>query len=249
MKKLLLTGLGRSGTQWLVKLLREDPRVLVTHEWWKKRYVALEPMHNRTVLLKQRSLDGSAAWEMDRMAAFDAMLAATDKEIYIEVNSKSRYFVPDLQLRHPEMEIIQLVRHGGDVVRSHYSRHTYKPNNVNGPLNPGPGNPHFGRWSGYDRFRKLCWMWAFTTGWIDKRVRDFVRFEDLLSDYSVLYWTILQPYGVNISEELWAERIGKRVDAHHHNFQIPRYPEWVGPMRAFYEETCGYMLQRFGYEV
>lgn len=250
MKKLLLTGLGRSGTQWLVKLLREDPNVLVAHEWWKRRYGALEPMHRRTVLLEDGThIGASVPWESMRMDAFDNMLADTDKEIYIEVNSKARYFVPDLQHRHPDMEIVQLVRHGGDVVRSHYSRRTYKPNNVNGPLDPGPGDPHLERWGGYDRFRKLCWLWGFTTRWLDERVGGFVCFEDLLVDYDVLYYKILQPYGVNISEELWGERIGKRVDAHHHSFQIPRYPEWVGPVREFYEETCGSMLRRFGYDV
>ena len=249
MKKLLLTGLGRSGTQWLVKLLREDPNVLVTHEWWKKRYGALEPMHNRAAMLKDASIGASVLWESHRMAAFDAMLAATDKEIYIEVNSKARYFVPDLQRCHPDMEIIQLVRHGGDVVRSHYSRRTYKPNNVNGPLNPGPRDPHFERWSGYDRLQKLCWLWGFTTRWLDERTEDFVCFEDLLAHYDELYYTILKPYGVDISERVWASRVGVRVDAHHHSFRIPPHCEWVGSMRKFYEETCGEMLGRFGYEV
>lgn len=249
MKKLLLTGLGRSGTQWLVKLLREDPNVLVTHEWWKRRYGALVPMHDWAVLLGDCSFPRVGDLEESRLRAFDAMLAATDKEVYIEVNSKSRYFVPDLQRFHPDMKIVQLVRHGGDVVRSHYSRRTYKPNNVNGPLEPGPADPHRLRWSSYDRFQKLCWMWAFTTAWVNKRVGDFVRFEDLLSDYNVLYSTVLEPYGVDISEELWAHRVSIRVDAHHHSFRIPPHGEWVGAMRRFYENTCGDMLRRFGYEV
>lgn len=248
MKKLLLTGLGRSGTQWLVKLLREDPNVLVTHEWWRRRYGALEPMHNRAVLLKDVSVGSSVMWEHDRAAAFDAMLAATDKEVYIEVNSKARYFVPDLQRRHPDMEIVQLVRHGGDVVRSYYSRRTYFPNDWHGPLEPGPADPHCLRWSSYDRFQKLCWMWGFTTCWLDDLLDDYVRFEDLLINHDV-FSNLLGPYDVNISEELWASRVGIRVDAHHHSFKIPRYPEWVGPMREFYEETCGDMLRWFGYDV
>ena len=247
MKKLLLTGLGRSGTQWLVKLLREDPKVLVTHEWWKRRYGALVPMHDWAVLAGNDARHNRLT--RARMRAFDAMLAATDKEVYIEVNSKARYYVPDLQRSHPDMQIVQLVRHGGDVVRSHHARSTYKPHNVNGPLEPGPADPHSLRWSSYDRFQKLCWMWAFTTSWVDKHMEDFVRFEDLLSDYNVLYSTILQPYGVNISERVWAARVGVRVDAHHHSFRLPPHGEWVGAMRRFYENTCGDILRRFGYDV
>ena len=218
MKKLLLTGLGRSGTQWLVALLREDPKALVTHEWWPRRYVALQPMHNKAVALPGRS---DVDWEARRLDDFKAMLNATDKEVYIEVNSKARYFVPTLQHFVPDMETMQLVRHGGDVIRSYYSRRTYKPADGHGPLEPGPGDPYREKWRDMDRFQKLCWMWGFTTHWLDERVDDFVRFETILSDYDVLYNKILRPYGLDISASTWGQRVHKRVDAHHHSFKLP----------------------------
>lgn len=242
-----ISGMGRSGTQWLSALMRESPNVFIQHEWHKLRYGALEPMHNEAVGLPFSARVPS--WETIRVRAVRAAMCKCGKEVYGECGNKTRYALARLEREFQPVFLMQLVRDGRDVVRSMWSRQTYSGHDLHPPLMPGPGDSYAVRWDAMDRFEKLCWLWAFTVEMVDFHAHgNFVRFEDLLLDYNTLCAKILEPVGMTIPKQVWEAYIGRRIDKSHAPLRFPHWSDWMGKRAKQYWDICGKMMQRFGYD-
>lgn len=243
MRTFFVTGLGRSGTQWLAALLKEAPNAFVQHEWWYLRYEALLPMHTQDPKHFDRD------YVTLRMNETHEAMRLSDKPIYGEVNSKARYFLPDLVEEFDSVVTLQLVRDGRDVVRSYHARQTFTGYDLHKPLMPQSGRAKE-QWPNFDRFQKLCWFWAWSTSMVDHHADGFVRFEDLLgeSGWSILQERVLRPVGISLDKEVWERMRHVVVDRSSCSYTLPRWTVWDNWHKEWFRSMCSHMMKRFRYE-
>jgi len=106
--RFVVTGMGRSGTLWLARLLDADPTVRVHHE-------PINSDADRYVEAYYGRLD-PLAWMEKRKAAMHRIWQRAPEQDYAEVNSYLRYEVATLY--HLGVPVFVLVRDGRYVVRS-----------------------------------------------------------------------------------------------------------------------------------
>ena len=247
-----ITGLGRSGTQWLYTLLGQVKGLSVQHEWWQPNcYFALAPMHRDAVgLPRLEGEEGRDYWVRERLAATQEKMIQAGQDVYGEINSKARFFLPSLKERFNPVLTLQLVRDGRDVVRSYHARQKYTGHDLHPPLEPGPDDPLYRKWHTLDRFQKLCWMWGFTAQWVDKNTDTYIRFEDLLSSrgWDVLRYRLLLPMDIDLDLTTWQHHREQHIDASRQPFHLPHWKEWEPWQTEWFWGLCGDIMRTFGYE-
>ena len=118
--RFIITGHGRSGTQWLARLLDKcDPSVYVHHEPLPKFDAA------RYARVYAGTLD-AAEFLRQRQPQMEQIWQRHPDDGYAEVNGCLRYCVPALREAFPDTPILALVRDGRYVVRSLLARGCYR---------------------------------------------------------------------------------------------------------------------------
>lgn len=198
-----ILAIGRSGTQFLVKLLNNDPKALVVHEPFIEAIPHQEAFH-------------------DLRKAEDYILNFRKKEIYLgihnlnvevygEVNSFLRRHCYALKKAFPKVKLVHLVMDGRDVVRSVYARETMTPNAYDTRMiYPSKDDPFSSRWNKMSRFEKLCWYWMVENRFLRECIGDSpVQFEKIISDYNYFKETLLDTLGLDIPKGIWEREVKK----------------------------------------
>jgi hypothetical protein len=220
----IITGNGRSGTLWLARMLNSDKSSRVHHElgssYLRKNYY--------------RVYNGE-------LAAADFVKGQTNKVTPLlesgywtgDVNSYLRFVTKELN----ELTIvIGLVRDGMKTVDSLYRKGcfqmAYYP-----PFEP-PSELE-------TVWERCCWYWKITYEWmLADTVSAFFRFEDLLSDWTVMKQLAHDYANVTVSKALWNDFrsvVVNSKDGESH------------PITKFEKESfrsiCGDVQQRFDYRL
>jgi len=241
-KIFFILSIGRSGTKWLADLLNKDPRALVVHEPFIEAIPHQKAFHNpreaERYILKFRKKE------------IYVRIRKLDIDIYGEVNSFLRRHCETLKKAFPSAIILHLVRDGRSVVRSMYSRETMLPNAYDTKyIYPKPDDPYYKKWSNMTRFEKLCWYWAVENQYLYECCKGkIIQFEKILSDYRYFREKILQPLGLRIPKKIWekAVKMPKNPSAY---YKLPHWREWNQWMKEKFEEICGDIMRKCGYEL
>ena len=257
MRFFFIVAMGRSGTHFLSALLASDPRAVVHHEPGRQ-----DPQLHmlRSAGLPHRALDATLEERFKPLLA-----AAAGKAIYGETNSYLRFQIDWLREKF-DPAFVHLVRDGRDYVRSAWTRPAYTPYEIEGPILPANDDPYAGRWSGMDRFQRLCWSWLHTNAFIEARVDNRVRFEDMLRDYDLFRDGVLRPTGVQVDRATWEHEVRRpRNTSGQYRLKnrlrrmlrgnaimpeiapLPRWPQWSEERQTQFWEICGEMMERYGY--
>ena len=257
MRMFFILALGRSGSNFLARLLARDTRALVYHEPY--------PLDSRLMVLRHSGGFGRALDDLLE-ERFRALLPADGSaRIYGEVNSYLRYEAEWLRRRF-DPALIHLVRDGRDFVRSAHPRGVYTRHELDGPILPRDGDRWSERWPEMSRFQRLCWYWTHTNEHLAATIASHVRLEDLLRDYTVFSNEVLGPTGLEIPQAVWRAEIdrprntsrvyrlrlatrrllrgGERVPSFR---RLAHWSEWDDDQTEQFWEICGPTMRRFGY--
>ncbi len=257
MRMFFVVAMGRSGTKFLADILSRDPRGVVRHEPVKEDNRFLE---SRYAGVFETTIDARMAGRFRRVLA-----DVGDVEFYGEVNSLLRFEVEWLRKIYDPV-LIHLVRDGRNVVRSTYIRHVFTEHQLGSPTIPRDDDPFVSRWAGFNRFQKLCWYWRQANEYLAEQVPLHARFEDVIGSYDAFRASILEPTGVEVSEELWKREVERpkntsrsfRAGARLRHLlrprshpmpidPIPAWQDWDQEMTDHFWEICGSTMERFGY--
>jgi hypothetical protein len=117
-------------------------------------------------------------------------------------------------------------------------------------LQPPDGDPICVEWPKLNRFAKICWNWADT---YERLLRDIplkyhARFEVLLKDYSYFRTKILDPTGVDVSENAWRQAVATFSKNATKSHLVSGWREWTNQDRDTFDRLCGSTMKRIGYD-
>jgi hypothetical protein len=239
-KVFFLTGVGRSGTQFLSRLLTQSPRSAVFHEPILQDFDAL--LHARRC--PAASLRYISGFRKKRMYA---LVRDRDIDVYGEANSNLRFHAAALKESFPGAPILHLARDGRDVVRSimgmpHYTdspiRHFH--------LRPTPGEPAAEEWERWSRFERVCWLWADGNLTLWGRTDGLVRLEDVLDSYERFRSELLDRVELDFNEDWW-KRQRERPSNASPSYAFPHWRDWTDEQSGEFERICGEEMRRLGY--
>ncbi len=252
-----IVGHGRSGTMFLSRLLNCAEKVMVKHE---NHYEDIIYFHLGMTDNYHNVITNQLSERFKRR--FDEL--PEDITVYGEVNSLLRYDIEWLR-QNLNPFLLHLIRDGRDVVRSMYSRAVYLNPTQYIPAYPDDSDPYSLKWHDISRFEKLCWYWNHSNVYIKKRIDDYIRFEDILTDYNILNKKILTPVNIHLPEDKWEAMIEQPVNYTHisktKNFinkvlpyykraevkRIPHWKDWNSEMTDKFWQICGDTMKKFGY--
>ena len=257
MKFFFILSLGRSGTNFLAKLLNKDSNAVVYHEPCKDdyHYLPLAYYNPRNIILKKL---------LEQRFSNLISQIPDNVEIYGEVNSLLRYHVDWLKERFNPV-LIHIVRDGRDFVKSAYTRSLYTGKDSHLPIIPLNDEAIAEQWSYFSRFQKLCWYWAHTNEFLLQKIERIVKFEDILKDYDYFCEHIFKPTGVKVSVELYNKMIKKPTNSQREQLfrtflkgflyprrkinvgSLPHWKKWDSKMTKQFWDICGETMNKFNY--
>jgi len=224
--RFIITGHGRSGTQWLARVMDQcDSTIAIHHEplaQYDMRHYAnvYAGIENVDQFIRRRVPKMHAIWERHPDLG------------YAEVNSYLRYCMPELRDTF-NMSIIAIVRDGRYVVRSMLARGCYQK----------PGYPPIQPSIAMNAFDACCWYWADTYRRLTCRGVRIYRLEDLNADFDV-FQTLCNTAGAQADKSVWQQHAGQRA-----NVGVGDVPlVWSTEQKSAFQQLAGSVQQFFGYE-
>lgn len=219
-----VTGHGRSGTQWLARLLDKSPGIRCYHEPMPDDIGAYARIYRHDLdaetYLRERATKMHAIWHQ------------SPAESYAEVSSYLRYCVPELREVFG-VPVVGLIRDGRYVVRSMLARGVYGRPNY--PPIPAQGD---------HPFAKAAWYWAGTYS----RFRDLgmtvYRLEDLNANYGE-YESLCEDLRIRPDMLSWARYSGMRVNV---GVDVTSPPAWEKDVDRIFMEIAGDIYSYYGYK-
>lgn len=234
LEPVFITGMGRSGTVLLSRLVALDQRVQAHHETLAGDFAHLTP----------RPDENSAAWfrieRPGRMLRVFARrrLSKPRQRRWIEVNSALRYSTGDLAVAFPRARFLHLVRDPERVITSLWHRRHFTPAGDN-HHNLRPAGRDETVWDATSRFEKLCWLWADAVSHLTEREVPMVRLEDVVADYDSCGHHLLAPLDLTIGRDAWSGVVTQTANpsaAGQPNGPVPwdqdAFDAICGPLRA-----------------
>jgi len=224
----------RSGTTWLASYLAVcNPEWMICHEahnrdfafdthcafrpWIADEYVN-EERHQRITEYTERKKPGAHG--------------------YGEVTPRLRYISAAIMRKYPQAKCVHLVRDPRTSVPSLINYGYYHPTKGRAHRRSAPINL---KWT---REQRTAWAWAYGHNRIRQNLSDFVRFEDLLEDFSVME-SLAEKLGVNADRTKWEKRRKIKV-----NKSNQTHPIWTGYAPSQREAVKGMVkgeAQEYGY--
>jgi hypothetical protein len=143
-----------------------------------------------------------------------------------------------------------LARDGLDTVRSALNRQMGRGfKAMHDPVRPLPGDPFEGRWPTASPFERACWWWmdSYRTLLDHLPGKPIIHFEKTLRDYDYLKVNVLDPISLKITSEQWTAHKARKSGNAAEVYRVPHWREWTEEQKAFFDETCGAMMERLGY--
>jgi Sulfotransferase domain len=246
---IFITGLGRSGTSFLTRLLSGHPNVYAGHEYIGNREFwllswYLGKVYNTEYLKRVKT-------------QIDQKFSETT---FIDVNGRLQNCVPELMEIFQPKAVLHLVRDPRKVVRSLYIRRN--DNNVH--LIPKDKN-EISRWLDEDKFYQVCWNWARTTEHLLNQGIPVLNFEKLIGDYDYCKANLLDVAGIQMDQQTWKARSIEKVNKTQPKWYrylysrlkgkpfvedtLPEFSEWAPSQKIVFFEVCGPIMERVGYPV
>jgi len=235
-----ILAIGRSGTKFLANLLNKAPGALVVYEPVEREVRAYQVAFH--------SQEKSKVY-IHSFRRKEIYLRVCDKEIvtYGEVNSVLRRHVAALRDAFPNAKFMHLIRDGRDVIRSAIARKTMTVEDSNTrDIYPREGDPWKPKWSAMSRFERLCWYWQTENCYLRTSIGKAVKFEEIISSYDYFQTRLLDPLGLDISEEIWRNAVTSPVNKTQ-SHKIPYWSEWDDETISIFEKICGKEMEANGY--
>lgn len=239
-----LIGSGRCGTLFLSGLLNKDPNATVRHEPHPHPDLDSRPRSRRDPAFAEYYIEHYRKYVIYRD------IVDRGKPIYGEVSSPLRSLGGALHKSLPHAHIMILSRDGRETVRSALNRQMGRGNTPShDPVRPLPGDPFQPRWAGLSNFEKICWWWmdAYRTLLNQLPGHPIIDFKQTLHDYDYLKTHVLDPIGLNISQDTWTAHKAKRSKNSAEEYRVPHWRDWTDAEKAFFDEVCGETMERLGY--
>lgn len=230
---------GRSGTNFLARLLDQDPSATVPHE----------PVPEDLVFCNLFRDDKTRMRRYLRYRRRRILRLVAGSRTYGEVTPPLGRCAGLLREFFPRCRLVHLVRDGRDVVRSIMSRGIYHRYRDFLPgFNPRPPKDHplGAEWNQVPRFEKACWLWTDWNVRIRRRVRDVVTLENLCSDYRYFHDRLTAPLGLEVGEEVWRRAV-ERPENVTKKYTAPEWPAWSEDWIRNFQEICGDLMRELGY--
>jgi hypothetical protein len=236
-----LLGMGRSGTNFLAKMLSLCPDSLVYHEPFIEDFKALVEAHAS----EEQALKYICDFRLGKMRK---AISTARVHHYGEINSNLRFHAHVLKATLPRATLLHLVRDGRDVVRSVMERKHYTPGATgHHDLHPLPSDPYHERWEKMSRFEKVCWLWADANLRLTQDIPQWITFEKLISDYGYFREALLEPIGLQLDELVWQEFVRAPTNVTK-RFSYPHWREWDASQHAAFNAICGEQMAKYGYQ-
>ena len=225
----IVTGMGRSGTLWLARLLNEDPAIACGHE----RFGGDDALNYGPIA--SGKVNGRRYIEERLVKMTTWRKRSHPDQAWGEVNSYLRYLAPAMREIFG-CPVVGLVRDGRYVVRSMMKRGSYQ----------SKGRPPFPTPEGIEGpFARTCWHWADAyRQLIDQGVTTY-KLEGLNSDCA--YFELMcEMLGTKIRERAWRKWAGKRI---HVSVESTEPPGWTVVEDEAFRRYAGDMQAAFGYDL
>lgn len=236
MNKIIVTGSGQSGTNWIANLFDEADNVDAYHE-------ADGGEHEPCRTAKDHPQEAKTYMNEVKVPAIEHRVKQSDKDIYIEVNSFMRYHAPYFP---DDYTVIHNVRDGRNVVRSMMERKSLVNDNGewNNPLRPDKEH-YSNRWNGWNNFQRACWFWYHPNERLYDNCDDFITLEDL-NNHKEYVNDFTKRYNIKLKKQYWEKH---RHDPDNENKKdFPSYEDWSRTQVHKFNEICGELNYKMGYE-
>lgn len=239
---------GRSGTQFIAKLLSSVRGCVCSHEPAPELILESSGYRYGTVVKS----------ELVKILR-DTRSPTVDGFIYCEANQTLSLIVPALNKAFPEARYIWLIRNGLDFVASAYQKQWYSGHSENHdryedcpPLEKmwidgriqgdRCGDMNTDEWEKLDRFGRCCWYWSYVNRIIEHDLKmhcadDFmsVRLEEIDREFdNLVEWMGVEPLN---AATMRRSNIAKKIPYH--------WTEWSKEQRRVFELWCGNLMDRF----
>jgi len=225
-------------------------------QWW-----GISSISNKRIYGKITDEQATAQLMQQRQRFIDEL----DCKVYVE-SSYHYYGVIEILPRvFQNLNVVYLVRHGYDWVRSHINKKDwYTGRDIHRlwgmRIAPRPHDGiYFHQWKSMSHFQKVCWSWLKINSCALKSIEEtpearLFRFEDILQsekkyenmkallDFATSFPTFTIPY--RSIEGSLEKRINKPP-----SYDFPNWSELPENEKRQFTKICGPLMHRLGYEV
>lgn len=250
MQYVFITGMGRSGTKLITRLLTNTHDVKSEHEYignrqfWLLSWYLTESDYTIPFLKREK----------------ERIESTFNKRLFIDVNGYLQNAVPALTNVFNPLKIFHLVRDPRKTIPSLYTRR------IDTDLHLLPKKKQeIEKWLDGNKLYQICWNWNQTTSALLEQPVQLIRFEDIISDYHLFRQTLLIPLQMEITEQEWKKAKSEKVNRTRGSLYRWLYARWKG--KPYVEETlppferwpesdqkmlldiCGETMLRCGYRI
>jgi hypothetical protein len=248
MQYAFITGMGRSGTKLITRLLASDNEIISEHEYignrqfWLLSWYLAENDYTIPFLNREKK----------------RIESAFNRRLFLDVNGYLQNAVPALgKVFNPEI-IFHLVRDPRNTIPSLYTRR------IDSDIHLLPKQKEeIEKWLDGTKLYQICWNWNQTTSNLLEQPVRLIRFEDLITDYHTFKQSLLEPLRLSISKEAWekvkAEKVNRTRSPVYRWFysrwkgkpyvkaSLPPFEQWPEKDQQLLLDVCGKTMQRCGY--
>lgn len=236
-----ITGMGRSGTTFLVNLLNNVQGTSVYHEVYPDFDALIDAYYDPD--------EAYNYFNYRRKKIIAARINKINCQIYGEVNSLLRYHV-DVLSKFNNVRLFHLVRDGRSVVQSIMNRTAFTSDDekITGKIKPKKNDPYYKVWPEMSRFEKVCWYWADTCSFLLQKSLPTVRFDDIIQSYEQFESQLLNPLQINFSYDLWQTERHKPKNVNQ-KYTFPGWEDWNNWHKDRFLKICGVVMSKLNYKI
>lgn len=235
-----ILAMGRSGTKFLSNLLNRSSAE-VSHE--------IMPDFLGYQLAYRSEHLSNLYFSKFRNRIINQRITNSKNNFYGEVNGLLRRSGPSIKLFFPNAPVFHLFRDGRDVVRSMYSRKTFRYYDPGTYLvYPDMDDPYRYKWDRMSHFEKLCWYWAKDNECLRKITKNRLQFESIVNNYDYFKENLLDKLDIRMERDIW-EEITSTPKNITRNFRIPHWTEWPVKYKESFNNICAHEMANLGYDL
>lgn len=250
MQYAFITGMGRSGTKLITRLLAGDSHIVVEHEYtgnrqfWLLSWYLSEADYTIPFLEREKT----------------KIESRFNSRLFIDVNGYLQNAVPALYKIFKPVHVFHLVRDPRKTIPSLYTRRI----DTDTHLLPKQ-KTEIEKWLDGNKLYQICWNWNQTTSTLLEQQIQLIRFEDIVADYRSFHKSLLAPLQLEVNEEVWKKIKAEKVNRTRGPLyrwlyarwkgkpyveeSLPPFEQWPVHDRQMLLDVCGKTMQRCGYTI